>query len=156
MEHFSLNKLHFHHRNQESLQLSKPVQRDVATPAGTMQIALKNGTLSRTVYAFITGLAIDRGNQLMLMSADGKTPYYPPNPPQGTYSNPLYTLSGQKTDQFQVPRCSHYSRTVLYPLVHQDPASLLQFRTSLVAVSGSLSTANSHFDSIQVPMALLS
>lgn len=103
MAHFSLNKLHLHHRRKEdTLQLSEPqqavqqaVQKDVAAaaaaPSGTMQIELKNCTVSRTAYAFITGLAIDRGNQLMLMSADAKTPYYPPNPPQGTCLSPIYT-----------------------------------------------------------------
>ncbi|KAE9989783.1 hypothetical protein EG327_002250 [Venturia inaequalis] len=88
MEHL---KLHLHHRRQQNVQSGKPqtLQNNVVTPAGTMQIALKNGTLSPTVYAFITGLAIDRGNQLMLLSADRETPYYPPNPPQGTTVQPL-------------------------------------------------------------------
>lgn len=83
--------LHFHHRKQKATEVSKPVQKDVVTsqPASTMQIELKNCTVSRNVYAFITGLAIDQGNQLMLMSADGKTPYYPPNPPAGTTVQPL-------------------------------------------------------------------
>lgn len=91
MEHLSLNKLHLHHRKQKSSETSKPVKRDtVPSNSQTMQIELKNCTVSRTVYAFITGLAINRGNQLILMSADAKTPCYPPNPPQGTCSNPKY------------------------------------------------------------------
>jgi hypothetical protein len=49
----------------------------------TMQIELVNSTVSHCVYAWITGLAIDQGNQLMLISADGMTPYFPSNPPAG-------------------------------------------------------------------------
>jgi Beta-1,3-glucanase len=58
-----------------------------------MQIELVNQTVSRNCYAFITGSAIDRGNQLMLISADGKTPYYPPNPPAGKLPYSLMQLN---------------------------------------------------------------
>lgn len=51
-----------------------------ATRSGTLQISLVNQTSSSTVYAYISGSAIDRGGALFLLSADGRTPYYPPNP----------------------------------------------------------------------------
>jgi Beta-1,3-glucanase/Carbohydrate binding module (family 35) len=57
----------------------------VASPAeatsSTLNIDLKNNTGSNTVYAYITGLAIDNGNAWFLLQADGHTPYYPPSPP---------------------------------------------------------------------------
>ncbi|EPS30563.1 putative beta-1,3-glucanase [Penicillium oxalicum 114-2] len=48
----------------------------------TLDFALKNETGSNTVYAYITGYAIDRNNALVLLQADGKTPYYPKSPSQ--------------------------------------------------------------------------
>lgn len=47
----------------------------------TLNIALQNNTSSSTVYAYITGLAINSGNALVLLEADGHTPYYPTSPP---------------------------------------------------------------------------
>jgi hypothetical protein len=49
------------------------------TPA-TVTFSLQNNTLSDTVYAFVTGLALANGNALMLLEADGQTPYYPSSP----------------------------------------------------------------------------
>lgn len=46
----------------------------------TLNIALQNQTVSSTVYAYITGQAIDKNNALFLLQADGKTPYYPASP----------------------------------------------------------------------------
>jgi hypothetical protein len=53
-------------------------QKQVAssTPA-TLNFALKNTTSSNNVNAYITGRAIDNNNALFILSADGKTPYYP-------------------------------------------------------------------------------
>ena len=51
-----------------------------ANTANTLTIALQNQTNSNTVYAYITGLAIDNGNRLVLIQSDGVTPYYPPSP----------------------------------------------------------------------------
>src|ERR1700730_2741905 len=48
--------------------------------ASTLSINLHNNTGSNTVYAYITGLAIDNGNAWFLLQADGHTPYYPPSP----------------------------------------------------------------------------
>ena len=48
--------------------------------ASTLTIALANQTTSSTVYAYITGQAIDNGNALFLLQADGHTPYYPSSP----------------------------------------------------------------------------
>jgi hypothetical protein len=46
----------------------------------TLNIALKNQSDSSTVYAYITGLALDNGNQRVIIQSDGKTPYYPSSP----------------------------------------------------------------------------
>jgi hypothetical protein len=54
-------------------------ERATAT-ASTLSIALANQTTSSTVYAYITGQAIDNGNALFLLQADGHTPYYPTSP----------------------------------------------------------------------------
>jgi hypothetical protein len=48
--------------------------------ASTLSIALQNTSTSSTVYAYITGLAINDNNALFLLQADGKTPYYPSSP----------------------------------------------------------------------------
>lgn len=45
-----------------------------------MDIQLQNKTKSNHVYAYITGLALDKGNHVCVMKADGKTPYYPDSP----------------------------------------------------------------------------
>lgn len=49
-----------------------------ATRSGQLSLALVNRTNANNVYAYISGLAIDRNNTLCLLSADGRTPYYPP------------------------------------------------------------------------------
>lgn len=46
----------------------------------SLNISLQNTTSSSTVYAFITGQAIDNNNALFLLQADGHTPYYPASP----------------------------------------------------------------------------
>ncbi|KAJ9616487.1 hypothetical protein H2200_000206 [Cladophialophora chaetospira] len=46
----------------------------------TLSIALQNQTTSSNVYAYISGRAIDHGNVWFLLSADGRTPYYPTSP----------------------------------------------------------------------------
>src|SRR5580693_8945738 len=46
----------------------------------SVSFSLQNNTLSDTVYAFVTGQALDNGGALMLLEADGETPYYPPSP----------------------------------------------------------------------------
>ena len=48
--------------------------------SSTVTIALQNQTTSPTVYAYITGQAIDRNNALFLLQSDGKTQYYPTSP----------------------------------------------------------------------------
>ncbi|KAH8813355.1 glycoside hydrolase family 64 protein [Xylogone sp. PMI_703] len=49
--------------------------------APTLEINLKNQTNSHQVYAYVTGLALERGNHVCIIQADGKSPYYPDNPP---------------------------------------------------------------------------
>ena len=45
----------------------------------TMDIKVVNRHGSGQVYAYVTGLALDKGNQRCLIKSDGKTPYYPSN-----------------------------------------------------------------------------
>jgi len=51
-----------------------------AQTAATVVMSIQNNTLSDTVFAFVSGQAIDNGNALMLLEADGETPYYPASP----------------------------------------------------------------------------
>jgi hypothetical protein len=48
----------------------------------TLQLTLNNSSNSSSVYAYITGLAIDQGNALFILQADGSTPYLPASPSQ--------------------------------------------------------------------------
>ncbi|EMD97338.1 glycoside hydrolase family 64 protein [Bipolaris maydis ATCC 48331] len=47
---------------------------------GTLQLALQNKSSSSTVYAYITGLALERGNTPIFIQSDGQTVYYPVGP----------------------------------------------------------------------------
>jgi hypothetical protein len=67
--------------------LTAPARKGVAmrpaaasATAATLTVDLVNNTGSDTVYAYVTGQAIDNGNALMLLEADGQTPYYPSSP----------------------------------------------------------------------------
>ena len=51
-----------------------------AQTAATVSFSVQNNTGSDTAYAFVTGQAISSGNALMLLAADGKTPYFPASP----------------------------------------------------------------------------
>jgi hypothetical protein len=51
-----------------------------AATAATLAVNLQNNTGSDTVYAYVTGQALDNGNALMLLESDGQTPYYPTSP----------------------------------------------------------------------------
>ncbi|KAJ5774106.1 hypothetical protein N7457_009002 [Penicillium paradoxum] len=46
----------------------------------TLNFVLRNSTGSNTVYAYITGQALDNNNALFLLQSDGRTPYYPTSP----------------------------------------------------------------------------
>ncbi|KAI1495826.1 glycoside hydrolase family 64 protein [Biscogniauxia marginata] len=48
----------------------------------SLQIALQNNTESDQVYVYITGLAIQHGGQRCLLKADGRSLYFPRNPPK--------------------------------------------------------------------------
>lgn len=52
----------------------------VAATNSTLSVSLVNNTSSSTVYAYITGLAIDNDNAVYLLQSDGKTAYYPSSP----------------------------------------------------------------------------
>jgi hypothetical protein len=45
-----------------------------------LHISLQNTTRSSTLYAHITGRAVDRNDALVMIQADGTTPYYPKSP----------------------------------------------------------------------------
>ena len=51
-----------------------------AQTAASVSFSIQNNTLSDTVYAFVTGQALDNNGALMLLEADGQTPYYPASP----------------------------------------------------------------------------
>lgn len=46
----------------------------------TVNIALQNQTTSNTVYAYITGQALENNNAVFLLQSDGKSYYYPSSP----------------------------------------------------------------------------
>ena len=60
--------------------LGPMASRASAATAPTLSVALKNNTSSSTVYAFVTGQAINNNNALVLLESDGKTLYYPSSP----------------------------------------------------------------------------
>ncbi|KAH8597575.1 hypothetical protein B0O99DRAFT_650923 [Bisporella sp. PMI_857] len=45
-----------------------------------MNIQVKNRFGSGQLYVYVTGLALDNGNQWCLIKSDARTPWYPPNP----------------------------------------------------------------------------
>ena len=49
--------------------------------ASTLNISLQNQTTSNTVYAYVTGLALQRNNALFLLQSDGTSSYFPTQPP---------------------------------------------------------------------------
>jgi hypothetical protein len=49
--------------------------------ASTLNIALQNQTTSNTVYAYVTGLALQQNNALFLLQSDGMSHYFPTQPP---------------------------------------------------------------------------
>ncbi|PQE05606.1 glucanase b protein [Rutstroemia sp. NJR-2017a BBW] len=51
-----------------------------AAAAKTLTIGLVNQSSSSTVYAYVTGLAINNNNAVVLLESDGSTLYYPSNP----------------------------------------------------------------------------
>jgi hypothetical protein len=51
-----------------------------AAAGSTLAVSLQNDTGSGTVYAYVTGTALNNGNALFLLQADGLTPYYPASP----------------------------------------------------------------------------
>jgi Beta-1,3-glucanase len=79
-----------------------------ATTASTLAVGLVNNTGSDTVYAYVTGQAIDNGNALMLLEADGQTPYYPSSPSSTNQPVPVncaipLNASGGAAKQITIP-----------------------------------------------------
>ena len=58
----------------------KELELDTSTTSRTLTIGLYNSTSSSTVYAYITGIAINNNSALFLLESDGKTASYPANP----------------------------------------------------------------------------
>ncbi len=52
----------------------------VSKSSSSLNVSLQNITNSAIVYAYITGQAIDNNNALVMLQADGRTPYYPTSP----------------------------------------------------------------------------
>lgn len=52
---------------------------NMSTPQ-TLNIALRNGTTSNNVYAYVTGQDINRNYLLFILQADGRSAYYPASP----------------------------------------------------------------------------
>lgn len=46
----------------------------------TLNIALRNESTSSTVFAYVTGQALDNNNARFLLQSDGRTPYFPTSP----------------------------------------------------------------------------
>ncbi|MFD3943345.1 beta-1,3-glucanase family protein [Streptomyces sp. NPDC058579] len=59
---------------------ARPAYVAAAATGLTLDIDLVNNTGSDTVFAYVSGLALDRGNAWMLLGSDGRTPYYPESP----------------------------------------------------------------------------
>ena len=51
-----------------------------AATSSTLSVKLENTTSATTIYAYVTGLAVDDGNALVLLESDGSTLYYPSSP----------------------------------------------------------------------------
>ena len=60
--------------------LATVVATRASATSSTLNIDIVNNTGSNTVYAYVTGLALDNGNAWFLLQADGHTPYYPSSP----------------------------------------------------------------------------
>jgi hypothetical protein len=78
------------------------------TAASTLAVGLVNNTGSDTVYAYVTGQALDNGNALMLLEADGQTPYYPSSPSSTNQPVPVncaipLNASGGAARQITIP-----------------------------------------------------
>ena len=68
------------HREASRPTLSLAAAQSAAQTPATVSFSIQNNTLADTVYAFVTGQALDNDGALMLLQADGQTPYYPASP----------------------------------------------------------------------------
>ncbi|KAL5117036.1 hypothetical protein ACEQ8H_005123, partial [Pleosporales sp. CAS-2024a] len=55
-------------------------EKRAAAGSGTLQLALQNKSNSGNVYAYITGLALDKNNTPLFIQSDGQSIYYPAAP----------------------------------------------------------------------------
>lgn len=75
-------------REQPEQSTQPPEVKTAAVAQGPrLTIALQNQTTSGTVYAYVTGRAIDNGSSWFLLRSDAVTPYYPTSP--GSAMQPL-------------------------------------------------------------------
>ena len=58
----------------------RPAIAATSATASTLDISLQNNTDSANVWAYITGLDINRNNAVFVLRSDGSTPYYPVSP----------------------------------------------------------------------------
>ena len=79
-QHHHQRPQHHHHQGPFPGDGTNNIPSTSATRSGRLQVALQNDTSSNNVFAYITGQAIDNGNALFLLSADGETPYFPSSP----------------------------------------------------------------------------
>lgn len=66
----------------------------------SLNITLTNASRAGIVYAFVTGTAINNGNRLFMLQADGVTPLYPASPSsngQGIPANVAISLGNPGT-----------------------------------------------------------
>jgi hypothetical protein len=68
-------------RSVSEAQSRETMRLSASDTAETVSFSIQNNTGSDSVYAFVTGQAINGGNMLMLLQSDGRTPYYPASPP---------------------------------------------------------------------------
>jgi Beta-1,3-glucanase len=66
-------------QREQQQQPLKP-QEKAALTGPTLQISFVNRTTSSTVYAYVTGTAINNNNALFLLQSDGHSAYYPTSP----------------------------------------------------------------------------
>lgn len=57
-------------------------QEDRSLPTDGLNITLENRTDAEQLFAYITGQAIDNGNKVCFIKADGRTPFFPSSPSQ--------------------------------------------------------------------------
>ncbi len=74
----------------------------VATTNQTLQVALVNNTSSNNVWAYVSGLALNKSSAVYLLQSDGQTPYYPTSP--SSIGSPLPSTATSNSVHRAAPR----------------------------------------------------